>query len=86
MKRQRPTFEHACRVYCHRFTMDHIPAWACQTRQDGKFYAPQYRSDKEWFDNTSFPGEDGHIGRITECWSRNASWPLGQSLDKPFRT
>lgn len=86
MKRKRPTFEHACNVYVHRFTMDHIPAWATKTRADGHFYAPQYASDREWYDKTAFPGEPDHIGRITDCYSRNASWPLGQSLDKPFTT
>lgn len=78
MKRKRPTFEHACAVYVHRYTMEHKPDWARKPRPDGKQYQPQYRTDREWYDNTSFPGEIGHIGRITECYSRNATWPLGQ--------
>lgn len=86
MKRQRPTFAHACAVYVHRYTMEHKPAWARGVRSDGLFYAPHYSSDLEWYDNTSFPGEGNHIGRITSCFSRNASWPLGQSLTKEFFT
>jgi hypothetical protein len=78
MTRKRPTFEHACRVYVNRYTLTHKPQWAYKPRPDGKEYKPQYRSDREWYDNTSFPGEPNHIGRITECYSRNASWPLGQ--------
>lgn len=86
MQRKRPTFEHACRTYVNRFTMEHVPEWARKQPKDHGgtatwYYAPQYRSDREWYDNTSFPGEPDHIGRITECWSRNATWPLGQRLD-----
>lgn len=84
MTRKRPTFEHACAVYVHRFTMEHTPAWARQPRPDGAFYAPQYSTDREWYEQTAFPGEPNHIGQITHCYSRNASWPLGQSLAKPF--
>ena len=93
MQRKRPTFEHACRIYVHRFTMDHVPDWARKPMDGGasapqltgRYYAPQYRSDREWYESTVFPGELDHIGRITDCHSRNATWPLGMSLDKPYR-
>jgi hypothetical protein len=85
VKRSRPTFEDACRTYLYRFTMEHVPQWARKPRPDGKHYAPQYASDREWFDNTKFPGEPGHIGRITECFAMNASWPLGQSLEEQYQ-
>lgn len=87
MAKQRPSFEQACSRYVHRFTMDHVPEWARMVREDGTFYAPQYRSDREWYDNTLFPGEAAYpFGkRDTSCFSTGATWPLGQSLAKPYR-
>lgn len=85
MKRKRPSFQHACSTYVYRHTMDHVPEWATKPISPGKFYAPQYRSDQEWYERTKFPGEPGHIGRITECYSSNASWPLGMWLAAPFK-
>lgn len=89
MVRKRPTFDHAKACYVHRFTMEHVPSWA---KREGftvngvhAHYAPQYRSDREWYDNTLFPGEPGHTGPITHCYSINATWPLGHSLPKPYR-
>lgn len=81
---RRPTFSEACEHYVHRFTCDHVPAWASNQRADGTFYAPQFRSDKEWYENTKFKGDAGYIGVSNDCDSRNASWPLGKSLNKPF--
>ncbi len=49
-----------------------------------KFYAPQYRSDREWYDNTVFPGEPGHPFDPHHCYSSGQTWPLGQRLDQPF--
>src|SRR5690554_213048 len=46
------SFEDACRKHHHRFTLDHIPAWADKPieQKDGsiKYAAPHYASDKEW--------------------------------------
>ena len=39
------------------------------------YYAPQYRTDREWYDNTVFPPESGFKD---SCESRNPSWPLGE--------
>lgn len=72
----RPTFEEAKRDYIHRFTMEHVPDWAKEQRPDGKYYAPQYKTDYEWYCNT-------HFFR-NECACTNLSWPLGTELDKPF--
>ena len=74
------TFEQAKAAYVHRFTMEHVPGWASLPTSNGKFYAPQYRTDREWYDNTKFPSHNfaGY------CDSRNQSWPLGRWLDKPF--
>jgi hypothetical protein len=85
------TLEQAKALFVHRFTMEHIPQWVRDRptpRHSGGtadwFYAPQYRSDQEWYDNTKFFGEPGHIGTSRECCSSNATWPLGMTLDKPY--
>lgn len=80
----RPTFREACASYVHRFTMEHVPAWAHERREDGTYYAPQYRSDAEWYANTTFPGEPGHLGGRRHCFTSGETWPLGQSLPAPF--
>lgn len=83
---KRPTFEQAKARYPHRFTMEHVPQWARTVRPDGTYYAPQYRSCREWYENTIFPGEAAHIlgqRHGGACDSRGASWPLGQSLSAP---
>jgi hypothetical protein len=72
------SFESACNRYVHRFTMEHVPAWAKEVREDGTYYAPHYRSDREWYDNTEFPPVfDG-------CYSTGQTWPLGKELTALF--
>jgi hypothetical protein len=78
------SFDEAIRRYNGRYTMEHIPAWARQTH-NGRYYAPQFRSDREWYDNTKFPGEPGHIGDRNHCCTSDQTWPLGQWLDAPFQ-
>jgi hypothetical protein len=83
---KRPSFQIACAQYVHRFTMQHIPQWARKPCEgNGKFYAPAYRTDAEWYNNTKFPGEDGHIGNRNHCFTTGQTWPLGQWLDKPYQ-
>ncbi len=81
------TLEQARSQYVHRYTMEHIPAWARKPCEgNGKFYAPQYRSDAEWYANTYFPGEPELVGDDgTHCQSFNQTWPLGQWLDAPYQ-
>jgi hypothetical protein len=80
----RMTIQQAQAQYVHRFTMEHVPAWAGKASDNGKFYAPQYRSDQEWFENTLFP-PDNPLGRGEKsCYSRNQTWPLGLWLEQPF--
>lgn len=81
----RPPLEKAKKQYIHRFTMEHVPQWALELRPDGTHYAPQYRSDREWYDNTVFPGEAGHYGPKTSCITSNQTWPLGMSLAATFQ-
>lgn len=78
------SFEQAKAQYVHRFTMDHKPVWAKLPSDHGKFFAPQYASDREWYDGCVFPGEPGLHGNSKHCESAAGSWPLGEWLDKPF--
>lgn len=85
MNKRPLTLAQAQAQYVHRFTMDHFPAWARQPAPNGRYPAPQFRSDREWYENTLFPGE-GFIGRRSRhCFTSNLTWPLGRTLDKPFR-
>ncbi len=77
------TLAQARAQYPHRFTMDHVPAWARQN-MGGKFYAPQYRSDAEWYENTLFPGESD-LCTDGACFSMNQTWPLGKWLDSAYK-
>ena len=79
------TFEEAKRFYVNRYTMEHVPGWVDQPRStpDGiKYYAPQYRTDREWYDNTLFPPNNPYHSK--DCHSSNQTWPLGKWLGKPF--
>jgi len=76
------TFTQAKNQYVHRYTMDHIPAWVLKPAPNGKFYAPQFASDKEWYDNTVFTPNPLCFG--TDCYTNGQTWPLGQWLDYPY--
>lgn len=78
------TFQQAKAQFPHRYTMEHVPNWAkLPNPGNGKWYAPQYRTDLEWYDNTYFHGESDQADK-TSCYSFNKSWPLGQWLDYCF--
>jgi hypothetical protein len=84
---KRPTFEQAKARYVHRFTMEHVPAWArmpSDFKNCVRFPAPQFINDREWYDNTKFKGDEGWIGRGSDCYTTGQTWPLGKWLDKPF--
>lgn len=83
MKREL-TLEQACSQYPHRFTMEHKPGWADSKTEKG-YYAPQYASDREWYENTRFPGESDHVGPPGACYSTGATWPIGQWLELPYQ-
>lgn len=85
----RLSFQQACDQYPHRFTCTHVPRWALDRRPDGSFYAPQFRDCREWYENTKFPGEPGHIDyprKVKYCYTTGQTWPVGQSLKAPFRS
>jgi len=88
MSRPRLSFEEAKRRYVYRYTMEHVPSWAHTLNTgNGFYYAPQYRTDREWYDNTLFPGDPEHKewgGDRNHCVSRNQSWPLGKWLTTPY--
>lgn len=77
------TLQEAKKQYPHRYTMEHVPTWA-KTPHGGKYYAPQYRTDREWYNNTVFPGE-GPEATKEHCYSSGETWPLGKWLDGPFK-
>ncbi len=79
------SFDEAKQRFPNRFTMEHVPQWANKPRADGSFYAPQYSTDAEWYENTLFPGEGGIHPRAIHCRSSNRSWPMGEKLSLPFR-
>lgn len=82
---KRPTFEQACARYVHRFTCEHVPQWATRPLGHGRFYAPHFRTDREWYDATLFPGEPEHMNGRKHCQTSNQTWPLGRELSKPYK-
>lgn len=71
--------------YVNRYTLEHVPQWArARCEGNGRAYAPQFRTDSEWYDNTTFPGEGDLSGRSEHCETRNQTWPLGQWLARPL--
>jgi len=82
---KRPTFEQAKAQFVHRYTMEHVPAWALRQHSNGCYYAPQFRTDSEWYAATLFHGEPGHIGTRNECFTNGQTWPLGKWLNASFK-
>ncbi len=79
------SFKDAKRRYVHRFTMEFVPTWAREVRTDGTYYAPQFASDAEWYDATTFPGEGELRVNCKHCETSGQTWPLGKALAKPYR-
>lgn len=71
-----PSFEDAKNQFTSRFTMEHKPDWAMKQRSCGGYYAPQYSTDREWYDNLVL--ENGYM-RSTNC-----TFPLGERLDSEY--
>lgn len=78
------TFDEAKSRYVHRYTMEHVPEWAKSAAPNGKFYAPQFRTDREWFDATLFPPDNPLGPRVKDCYTTGQTFPLGQWLDAPY--
>lgn len=87
------SFEQARAQYPHRYTMEHVPSWALVPpdvlkkgeKQRPGYYAPQFRSDREWYDNTAFPGEGDVHANAKHCHTSGQTWPCGQWLERPYR-
>jgi hypothetical protein len=82
------SFEDAKRLFVHRYTVEHIPDWAKEPYQHSElgevYYAPQYATDREWYDRTEFYGE-GVMATEDHCYSGGETWPLGKGfLREPF--
>jgi hypothetical protein len=83
------SFAEAKRDYPARYTLEHVPSWARKRPCDAggtetRYYAPQFNTDLEWYENTLFPGE-GHVSkRSKHCFTSGQTWPLGQWLDTPY--
>lgn len=84
MTKRAISFEQAKARFVHRFTMDFVPAWADKVH-DGKYYAPQFASDREWYENTKFKGELGWLGVGHGCYTTGQTWPMGRWLPRPYR-
>lgn len=79
------TFTQACAQFTNRYTAEHVPAWARKPCEgNGLFYAPQFASDREWYENTKFHGEPGHFGTRDECFTSGQTWPHGKWLAQAF--
>jgi len=80
------SFEEAKARYTNRYTCEHVPAWARKINEgNGKYYAPQFTTDAEWYSNTKFRGEPGYLGIGSDCYTTGLTFPLGKWLDAPFR-
>jgi hypothetical protein len=76
------SFKEACAQYVHRYTMEHVPNWASTPAPNGKYYAPQYKTDREWYANSEFPPDPVCYG--TDCYSSGQTWPLGKWLEAAY--
>lgn len=65
--------------YVHRFTRDHVPAWAKQPQPDGRSYPVHFDSDSEWLAKTYFPvtARGKLAARPGNCQS-HPTWPDGR--------
>jgi hypothetical protein len=68
-------------AYVHRFTGDHIPAWATKPRPDGSSYPLQFANDAEWLANSRFAVRRcGRLDqRVKQCFSA-PTWPNNPEL------
>lgn len=65
-----------------RFTPEHIPEWAhIRRRGDVRYPAPQYRSDREWYERS---GVQGVPLPFDPAKVSAATFPFGQFLPRPY--
>lgn len=82
------SFESACRQFQNRYTAEHLPRWAASSSPEtGLWYAPQYISDREWYNHTLFPGDPEftlYACKDQQSYSRNHTWPFGMWLQECY--
>lgn len=78
------SYEEARRRYTKRFTMEHMPAWAKKRLPNGKYPAPKYANDLEWYTRTEFIGE-GTLNVSRYIRENQPSYPIGRYLPKPYK-
>lgn len=68
------------RSFPHRYTKEHVPAWAKRPRPNGKPYRPQFATDAEWLAGTQFAVTIyGRLdNRVRHCLTISPTWPDGQ--------
>ena len=70
----------AKRKFVHRYTRDHVPAWAMVPMPNGKAYPVQFDSDAEWLANTTFTvTKKGELAKRNPCHSV-PTWPDNPEL------
>jgi len=66
----------ATATYVHRYTKEHVPAWAVQDGNSVVLFA----SDEDWLAHTNFPlNGDGSLRTTTPCMS-SPTWPHNPEL------
>ncbi len=83
LEKRKLSLELAQKTFRDRFTMEWVPYWAKIACANGKYYAPQYVTDQEWYEKTLFRGESV-LATERFCYSQDPTFPLGLWLDAPF--
>ena len=67
---------HALSKFVHRFTKDHRPAWANESRPGGKPYRVQFASDSDWLQHTRFAvTQAGQLDKRARWCRSTPTWP-----------
>lgn len=86
MTDRKVSFEQAKRDFPDRYTVDNVPQWARKPAPNGRYFAPHYASDREWYESQIFPGEPGLHGNARQCKQvRRETLPMGKWLDAPLK-
>ena len=74
----------AQRLFVHRFTGDHKPAWANEPWEDGKAYPLQFKDDADWLANTLFAiNKNGTLSKRARFCQSSPTWPNDPGLRRP---
>jgi hypothetical protein len=71
------------RQFVHRFTKQHVPAWANKEWKDGITYPVQFASDAEWLSYTFFEVTvKGELSKRVHYCESSPTWPDNPELRK----